>query len=75
MMGYCILSGRGLQYRGVLTGRIQQWHIEGQTIRKSLNKDFAIALSKEITLEKIEKHVNFGEAIKITGIENEGNIL
>ena len=66
------LSGRGLQYRGVLTGRIHNNGIlRVKQYEKSLNKDFAIALSKEITLEKIEKQREFlGEAIKITGSEN-----
>ncbi|MBI5307893.1 MAG: CRISPR-associated endonuclease Cas1 [Planctomycetes bacterium] len=66
------LSGRGLQYRGVLTGRIHNNGIlRVKQYEKSLNNDFVITLSKEITLEKIEKQREFlGEAIKITGSEN-----
>lgn len=66
------LSGRGLQYRGILTGRI---HNNGilriKQYEKSLNKDFLIALSKEIVLEKLEKQRGFlGDTVKTIEDEN-----
>ncbi|WKZ15863.1 MAG: CRISPR-associated endonuclease Cas1 [Candidatus Jettenia caeni] len=66
------LSGRGLQYRGILTGRIHNNGIlRVKQYEKSLNKDFIITIAKEIILEKIEKQREFlGEAIKIRGSEN-----
>jgi CRISP-associated protein Cas1 len=66
------LSGRGLQYRGILTGRIHNNGIlRVKQYEKSLNKDFTIAISKEIILEKIRHQSEFlGEAVKIMGSEN-----
>lgn len=66
------LSGRGLQYRGILTGRIHNnGMLRVKQYEKSLNKDFTLAVSKEIIIRKIKYQSEFlGEAIKITGTEN-----
>ncbi len=66
------LSGRGLQYRGILTGRMHNnGMLRVKQYEKSLNEDFALAISKEIIIEKIKYQSEFlGEAIKIKGIEN-----
>ena len=66
------LSGRGLQYRGILTGRLHNNGIlRVKQYEKSLDRDFAIAISKEIVIEKIRRQSEFlGEAVKITGSEN-----
>lgn len=66
------LSGRGLQYRGILTGRLHNNGIlRVKQYEKSMNKEFALAVSKEIIIEKIKYQSEFlGDAIKITGAEN-----
>ncbi|MCF6158475.1 MAG: CRISPR-associated endonuclease Cas1 [wastewater metagenome] len=66
------LSGRGLQYRGILTGRLHNNSIlRVKQYEKSLNRDFAIAISKEIVLGKIGHQSEFlGEAIKNNGEVN-----
>ncbi|MCK6468310.1 MAG: CRISPR-associated endonuclease Cas1 [Candidatus Brocadia sinica] len=66
------LSGRGLQYRGILTGRIHNnGMLRVKQYEKSLDNDFAITVSKEIIIEKIGQQSRFlGEAIKIKGRDN-----
>lgn len=66
------LSGRGLQYRGILTGRLHNNGIlRVRQYEKSLDKDFTLAISKEIVIEKIRRQSEFlGEAAKIRGSEN-----
>ncbi|MCF6150624.1 MAG: CRISPR-associated endonuclease Cas1 [Candidatus Kuenenia sp.] len=66
------LSGRGLQYRGTLTGRIHNNGIlRVRQYEKSLDKDFSIMISKELVLKKTEKQLEFlGEAARIAEAEN-----
>lgn len=66
------LSGRGLQYRGILTGNIHNNGIlRVRQYEKSLNKDFSIMISKELVLKKTEEQLEFlGEAATIMGAEN-----
>lgn len=66
------LSGRGLQYRGILTGRIHNNGIlRVKQYEKSLNRDFTLEISKEVILEKIGHQSEFlGEAVKIMGSES-----
>ncbi|WP_347275359.1 CRISPR-associated endonuclease Cas1 [Candidatus Kuenenia sp.] len=65
------LSGRGLQYRGFLTGRI---HNNGllrvKQYKKSLDKDFSLMISKELVMGKTEKQLTFlGDAAVIMEAE------
>ncbi|MEP9412486.1 MAG: CRISPR-associated endonuclease Cas1 [Candidatus Brocadia sp.] len=66
------LSGRGLQYKGILTGRIHNnGMLRVKQYKKSLDNDFSLTVSKEIIIEKIGQQSRFlGEAIKIKGSEN-----
>ncbi|MGQ3685903.1 MAG: CRISPR-associated endonuclease Cas1 [Candidatus Loosdrechtia sp.] len=73
--GCCVLflSGRGLQYRGTLFGRIHNNGIlRVKQYEKSLNGNFTLTISKEIILEKIKCQGEFlGEAIKIVGSKSQ----
>lgn len=66
------LSGRGLQYRGILTGRLHNNGIlRVRQYEKSMNREFAMTIAKEIILQKIERQGEFlAEAAKIKGAEN-----
>ncbi len=66
------LSGRGLQYRGYLSGRLHNNGIlRVKQYGKSLCNNFTMAIAKEIVIEKIRRQGEFlGDAAKISGIEN-----
>jgi CRISPR-associated protein Cas1 len=54
------LSGRGLQYRGILTGRLHKNGIlRVKQYEKSLDGNFILTIGKEIILQKIEKQAEF----------------